>query len=157
MKKLLLALLLLVWSSNLAAIDKNPLTQEAFSSPSEAKRYTELLHELRCMVCPNQPLSDSNAELAQDLREEVRSLVLTGKTNREVKDFLVARYGDMVLYKPDFKPKNYLLWLAPAILLLIAFVVLVFFIRKQKQATNTTTDISATEREKLQNILGDKH
>ncbi len=80
-------------------------------------RLKQLDEELRCLVCQNQSLADSNAPLAQDLRREVRSLAAAGKSDAEIKDFLVARYGDFVLYKPPVKGITWLLWFGPFILL----------------------------------------
>ena len=80
-------------------------------------RLKQLDEELRCLVCQNQSLADSNAPLAQDLRREVRSLAAAGKSDAEIKDFLVARYGDFVLYKPPVKGITWLLWFGPFVLL----------------------------------------
>ncbi len=88
-----------------------------FASVEQERRYYELLKELRCLVCQNQSLSDSSAELAGDLRDEVRTMVADGKNDREIVDFMTARYGDFVLFRPRFKPATYILWLAPAVLL----------------------------------------
>ena len=82
-----------------------------------ATRLKKLDEELRCLVCQNQSLADSNAPLAQDLRREVRSLADAGKSDAEIKDFLVARYGDFVLYKPPVKSITWLLWFGPFVLL----------------------------------------
>ncbi len=76
-------------------------------------RLKKLESELRCLVCQNQTLADSNADLAADLRKEVRELALSGKTNDQIKQYLVARYGDFVLYKPPVKPVTWLLWFGP--------------------------------------------
>jgi cytochrome c-type biogenesis protein CcmH len=80
-------------------------------------RFQVLGHELRCLVCQNQTLADSNADLARDLRSEVEAQIRQGKTDREIKDYLVARYGDFVLYKPEVKASTYLLWGGPFALL----------------------------------------
>lgn len=131
------------------AIDSNP---QPFADPITEARYKELLKELRCMVCPNQPLSDSEASLAQDLREEVREMVLNGQSNIDIKEFLVQRYGDMVLYRPPVKNKTFLLWFGPAVLLFIAFLVLIYFIRRQHRS-ETAPPLTVAEQEKLQQVL----
>ncbi len=95
------------------AIDAAP----AFSDPAMQARYEALTRELRCTVCQNQTIADSNATLAQDLRREVRRLMAEGKTDQEIRDFLTARYTDFVLYKPPVTPRTYLLWAAPVLLL----------------------------------------
>jgi cytochrome c-type biogenesis protein CcmH len=90
------------------------------ATPAEVameSRLKKLDEELRCLVCQNQSLADSNAPLAQDLRREVRSLADAGKSDAEIKDFLVARYGDFVLYKPPVKSITWLLWFGPFVLL----------------------------------------
>jgi cytochrome c-type biogenesis protein CcmH len=81
------------------------------------KRVTTLAHELRCLVCQNQTLADSNAELAVDLRNQIREQLKQGKSERDVLDFMVARYGDFVLYRPPFKASTAALWFGPFILL----------------------------------------
>jgi cytochrome c-type biogenesis protein CcmH len=134
------------------AIDSNP---QPFADAMTEARYKELLKELRCMVCPNQPLSDSEAGLAQDLREEVREMVSQGQSNVEIKTFLVARYGDSVLYNPPVMPKTFLLWFGPAVLLLIAFFVLVYFIRRQNKAVSTPV-LTTEEQEKLTQVLNQR-
>ena len=80
-------------------------------------RLKSLETELRCLVCQNQTLAESNASLAEDLRKEVRELATSGKSNEEIKQYLVARYGDFVLYRPPVKPETYLLWFGPFLLL----------------------------------------
>jgi cytochrome c-type biogenesis protein CcmH len=90
-----------------------------FAQPSSAldARLKKLEEELRCLVCQNQTLADSNAPLADDLRREVRELAVSGKNNDEIKAYLVARYGDFVLYKPPVKGTTWLLWFGPFVLL----------------------------------------
>lgn len=108
----LFAILLLAAAPALA-IDMEP----AFEDPALQARYEALTRELRCTVCQNQTIADSNASLARDLRREVRRLMSEGKTDQEIRDFLTARYTDFVLYKPPVKPQTYLLWAAPFLLL----------------------------------------
>lgn len=88
-----------------------------FESPSQRDRFQQLATELRCLVCQNQSLADSNALLAQELRREVLALMKAGKTNDEIRAFLVYRYGDFVLYDPPVQPKTIALWFGPAALL----------------------------------------
>lgn len=107
-----------------------PLT---FDSDSQEVRYNALVAELRCLVCQNQNLADSDAELAQDLRREVLELMQSGKSDEEIKTFLVDRYGEFVLYRPRLEKATYLLWLGPAVLLLMGAVGVGFNIRKRNQ------------------------
>ncbi len=104
-----------------------------FDSPEKEADYQQLIDELRCLVCQNQNLKDSDAELAQDLRRETYEMLQEGKSRQEVIDFMVARYGDFVLYRPQFKTSTYLLWLGPFALLL---VVLVLFVRRLRAAAS---------------------
>ena len=95
----------------------------AQSDPALDVRLKKLEEELRCLVCQNQSLADSNAPLAEDLRREVRALAVAGKNDAEIKQFLVARYGDFVLYDPPVKITTWLLWFGPFVLLAIGAVV----------------------------------
>ena len=92
--------------------------EQAFEDPAMQERYEALIRELRCTVCQNQTIADSNASLARDLRREVRRMMEEGMTDQEIRDFLTARYTDFVLYNPPVSPRTYLLWAAPVLLLL---------------------------------------
>ncbi len=98
---------------------------EAYDDPVMQARYEKLTEELRCLVCQNQTIADSSATLAQDLRREVREMLDGGSTDEEILDFMVARYGDFVRYRPPFAPRTWLLWLAPGLLLLLGLVIIV--------------------------------
>jgi cytochrome c-type biogenesis protein CcmH len=102
-----------------------------FTDPAKEARYKELTVELRCLVCQNQNLADSDAPLAQDLRKEIYNMLQAGQSDDEIKTFLVDRYGDFVLYKPPMKGNTIALWLMPGVLLLIGAVVLIFIVRKR--------------------------
>ncbi|MBW8807707.1 MAG: cytochrome c-type biogenesis protein CcmH [Lysobacter sp.] len=97
------------------ANDPAPLS---FTDSGEERRFHALVAELRCVMCQNQSLADSNAQIAHDLRREVLALMRQGKSDGEIKDFLVARYGEFVLYRPQVESKTWLLWFGPALLLL---------------------------------------
>ena len=90
-----------------------------FENQQQEDRFKQLTQELRCLVCQNQNLADSDAQLAHDLRAEVPEMLTAGKTNDEIKQFMVERYGDFVLYRPPMQENTYLLWLAPLVLLFI--------------------------------------
>lgn len=92
-------------------------TGAAFDDPDMQARYEALIDEVRCLVCQNQTIKDSNAFLATDLRREIRRLMEEGKSNKEIADFLVARYGEFVLYRPRMSGKTLLLWVAPILFL----------------------------------------
>jgi cytochrome c-type biogenesis protein CcmH len=101
------------------------LSLPAFSEdPNLEKRVTGLAHELRCLVCQNQTIADSNAPLAVDLRNQIREQLAAGKSESDVMDFMVARYGDFVLYRPPLKPSTVLLWAGPFVFLLLGIFLL---------------------------------
>lgn len=101
--------------------------------PALRDRLKKLEEELRCLVCQNQTLADSNAPLAEDLRREVRELAAQGKNDTEIKDFLVQRYGDFVLYKPPVKETTWLLWFGPFVLLGGGFLTWVLVLRRRSR------------------------
>ena len=98
------------------------------------QRLNKIAEELRCLVCQNESLAASRADLALDLKREVSELIKAGKSDAEIKDFLVKRYGDFVLYRPPLKESTLLLWLGPFALLVIGFAVLAVFIRRRRAA-----------------------
>jgi cytochrome c-type biogenesis protein CcmH len=125
------ALVLLVPAHGAFAID----TERAFDDPALQARYENLTHQLRCLVCQNETIADSNATLAGDLRREVREMIAAGKTDDEISQFMLDRYGDFVLYKPRMTTLTFLLWAAPILLLAIgAFAVLRFVKRRVAEA-----------------------
>jgi cytochrome c-type biogenesis protein CcmH len=99
--------------------------------PVLERRVTHLAHELRCLVCQNQTLADSNAPLAVDLRNQIREQLAAGKSERDVVDFMVARYGDFVLYRPPLKASTVLLWIGPFVFLIAGFYFLARFLRRR--------------------------
>jgi cytochrome c-type biogenesis protein CcmH len=105
--------------------------EKAFDDPAMQARYEHINRELRCLVCQNQTIADSNATLAQDLRREVREMMLAGKTDEEIRTFMIERYGDFVLYRPRMTAVNFLLWAAPVLLLLLGTFVGLRVIRRQ--------------------------
>jgi cytochrome c-type biogenesis protein CcmH len=114
-------------------------------------RYKTLINELRCLVCQNETLADSNAELAVDLRREIRGMLVDGKSDPEITEFLVARYGDFVLYNPPVKPTTMMLWYGPFALLALGILIAVITIRRRGRATPTT--LSATQQQQVQDLL----
>lgn len=102
--------------------------------------YQALVAELRCLVCQNQNLADSNAELAQDMRAKVYKMLNEGKSKTEIADFMVTRYGDFVLYRPPVKSSTFLLWFGPFIFLLLAGIFVVSFIRRQSVSEKSVVD-----------------
>jgi cytochrome c-type biogenesis protein CcmH len=103
-----------------------------FTDPEQEVRYQQLTLELRCLVCQNQNLADSDAPLAQDLRKEIFNMMQAGRTDDEIKQFLIDRYGDFVLYMPPVKSNTLVLWLMPAVLLFGGALVVLTVVRKRK-------------------------
>ena len=116
------------------------------------KRLIAISEELRCLVCQNESLAGSQAELANDLRREVRTLIKAGKSDAEIKEFLVSRYGDFVLYRPPVKSTTLLLWAGPGLLLLIGLFALFRYLRRRNAAI-ATTPLSADEARRAEALL----
>lgn len=123
---------LLISTLALAAVDPLPFTDDA-----ERERYRDLAGELRCMVCQNQSLADSDAPLAKDLRRELFELMRSGKNDDEIKTYLTDRYGDFVLYNPPLDGRTWWLWFGPGLLALIALAAVVFIVRRRRQTSHT--------------------
>ncbi|MGH1485972.1 MAG: cytochrome c-type biogenesis protein [Cellvibrionaceae bacterium] len=125
-----------------------------FDTESQRYRYHVLVEELRCPKCQNQNLSGSNSEIAADLRRELHRLLVEGKTDREIKDFMVARYGDFVLYKPPLKASTIMLWAFPILLVVIGVIVLTMVVRQRRAVnTNDQSKLSEEDVSKLNNLL----
>ncbi|MBV8742383.1 MAG: cytochrome c-type biogenesis protein CcmH [Sinobacteraceae bacterium] len=108
--------------------------------PALQARYRELTHELRCMQCQNQSIADSPVDLAADLRREVRELLLAGKSDEDVRNYMVARYGDFILFRPRFSARNAWLWLGPGVLLIIGALVAVRIVRQRSRLVSDDND-----------------
>jgi cytochrome c-type biogenesis protein CcmH len=123
----------------------------AAQDPALERRVMAIAGELRCLVCQNQTIADSNAELAADLRNQVREKVRAGQSDRQIIDFMVERYGDFVLYRPPFKATTMLLWLGP--LLLLAAGLAILFRRLARPRVKSDAEITADERERARRLL----
>lgn len=129
MKRVLLAALAAL---SLAVTPARAIDPEGpIEDPEQAVLYEQLIHEVRCLVCQNQTVGDSTAPLAADLRREIRRLVTEGRTEEEIKSFLLDRYGDFVLYRPRFQATTAVLWLAPVLLLLVGGLTLARILRRR--------------------------
>lgn len=148
MKFFLTLLLALHCALSAHANEAAPLAED----PVVEQRLITIAEELRCLVCQNESLAGSRADLANDLRREVRSLIKSGKSDAEIKEFLVSRYGDFVLYRPPVKPTTWLLWFGPLLLLLGAIWLLIRIIRSGQKQTNTPA-LDAAQRAKAQALL----
>ena len=125
-----------------------------FQKQEHEQRYKNLINEFRCVVCQNQNIADSNAELAKDLRKQVFKMINAGKNDDEIMEFMVARYGDFVLYRPQFNSMTFLLWVGPFIIFIIGLYFLISFIRQRKKMV--ITELSNTDKEKIKLLLDNK-
>jgi cytochrome c-type biogenesis protein CcmH len=148
MKRLITFLLALQCALGVFANEAVPLAED----PVVEQRLVIIAEELRCLVCQNESLAGSRADLAMDLRREVRTLIKAGKSDAEIKEFLVSRYGDFVLYRPPVKPTTWLLWFGPLLLLLGAIWLLISII-KRNQSNKNTPALDAAQRAKAQALL----
>lgn len=152
-------LLLLVLAGSVhAAIDAYE-----FDSEEQRLRYLEFTRELRCPKCQNQNLADSNAPIATDLRRELHRLLADGKTDPEIVEFMVSRYGEYVLYKPPVERKTWLLWLAPVVMVGGGMMVLAGLLRRARtsraaarRASPAAVALSDQERQRLDELLNDE-
>ncbi len=141
----LILLIALACSFNAVAA---PVETFQFDSPENEKIFHKLSEELRCLVCQNQSVAESNADLAKDLRLEIYTMLTDGKTEEEIVSFMVDRYGDYVLYRPPFEPMTWLLWFGPVI---IFFFGMVFVVRYMK-AQNISKQVESLSEEDIERI-----
>jgi cytochrome c-type biogenesis protein CcmH len=132
-----------------SAADAVPTDQDKVA----AARAVRLSEQLRCLVCQNQTIAESNAELAVDLRRQVKEQIAAGRTDTEIVDFMTARYGDFVLYKPPFKATTALLWLGPVLMLLIGAAVLMSVVRRRRRNPATTPELTPEQRARAAKLL----
>ena len=125
--------------------------QPAADDPVLEARLMKLSAELRCLVCQNQSLADSHADLAVDLRNQVREQMRAGKSDAEIRDWLTQRYGDFVLYRPPLKTSTVLLWVGPLVLLLVAVTALLITVRRRRQ--RPATELTAEEQARAEQLL----
>jgi cytochrome c-type biogenesis protein CcmH len=125
-----------------------------FTNPEQQVVYETLTSELRCLVCQNQTIGDSNAELAADLRRQVYEMLQQGKSKQDILQFMTDRYGDFVLYNPPLKAKTSVLWLGPVIFLVVGLIAVILVIRRKKTVLATTPDSEASAKlAKIRSLL----
>ena len=122
-----------------------------FDTPEQEEDYKDLVNELRCLVCQNQNIADSNAELAQDLKRKTYEMVMQGKSKQEIADFMVQRYGDFVLYRPPVTNTTLLLWSGPFIIFVIGMIFLIRVIKAKQQ--DRSDELTAEEKAKAEDLL----
>ena len=141
------AVLILTMTLLLAPAWAGPVVTYEFASEEQEDLFNKLSNELRCLVCQNQAIADSNADLAKDLRDEIYGMLRQGKSEQEIVDFMVARYGDFVLYRPPMKPTTWVLWFGPAIALVVGFFLVLRIVKKQRRTA--AAEISNEDMERL--------
>ena len=137
--------------TNSAAQAASVFEPRGFASPENERRYHALIDELRCLVCQNQTIGESNADLASDLRREVYRMVEDGQSTEEIAGFMVARYGEFVLYRPPLQGGTVLLWAGPFLLAALGLAVLAVHLRRRRRAP--ATPIGEEARERLRRIV----
>ncbi len=145
----------LLWSAALLLVFNAPAWAQTelapFDRPEQRELYQELLAELRCLVCQNQNLADSNADLARDLRTKTEEMVRAGNSREEVVEYMVSRYGDFVLYRPPFKSTTAVLWLSPFVLLLL--IVFIAWRRTRRGAESSQAVLSDEQLQRAKSLL----
>ena len=150
-----LLLVLLACTGTVIAKEASLLAED----PVVEQRLIAISEELRCLVCQNESLAGSRADLAMDLRRELRTLIKQGKTDAEIRDFMVSRYGDFVLYRPPVKATTWLLWAGPFGLMAAGLVALFMYLRRRNsEVANTSTGLTDEESKRAEALLqeGDK-
>jgi len=132
-----------------------PIETFKFESAEAEKTFHKLSEELRCLVCQNQNIAESNADLAKDLRLEIYTMLNDGQSESEIVDFMVQRYGDYVLYRPPFKPMTWLLWFGPVIVFLLGLVFAVRYLKTQDKEEQDE-HLSKEEMERIKNLHAER-
>ena len=147
-KKIVTSAFLALLMSVVHADEATPLAAD----PVLEQRLISISEEMRCLVCQNESLSGSRSELAQDLRREIRDLIRQGKTDAEIRTFMVDRYGDFILYRPPVKPTTWLLWIGPFVLMIAGITALLMYLRRRNSQVNSTV-LSDDENKRIDALL----
>ncbi|WP_372238921.1 cytochrome c-type biogenesis protein [Pseudomonas sp. LTJR-52] len=146
-------LLLFVW----IGVAQAAIETFAYTNDAERERFQALTRELRCPKCQNQDLADSNAPIAADLRGEIHRLMNEGKSDEQIITYLVARYGEFVMYRPPVEQRTWLLWYGPAAFLILGFCIILIIVRRRQQQTlPSNAPLSADEQARLASLLKKK-
>jgi cytochrome c-type biogenesis protein CcmH len=124
-----------------------------FDNPEQEKAYTTLIDELRCLVCQNQTIADSNADLAKDLRRQVYEMLQQGKSQQDIVDFMTGRYGDFVMYRPPLSTKTLFLWGGPLLFVVLGLIMLVVVSRRKRKANET--QLSVEKKARIESLLNE--
>jgi len=147
---------LIAFLAGTAAVTSAQLRQPESNEPLDPaveQRLNKLSQELRCLVCQNETLADSRADLAEDLRREIREQIRAGKSDKEIIAFLTQRYGEFILYRPPVKPKTYLLWFGPFVLLVAGLVILFRYVRRRRDLI-PEQPLSNADHRRAEELLG---
>jgi cytochrome c-type biogenesis protein CcmH len=148
-KSVFVAFLLLAPTVHLLAVEPN----ERLADPALEARAVAIGATLRCLVCQNESIEDSNAGLAHDIRVLLRQLLLTGDSDTQARQAIVARYGEFVLLKPPLLPATYILWFGPGALLVLGFIAVLFWLRSRRVSTSIDAPLDAQEQNRLDALL----
>jgi cytochrome c-type biogenesis protein CcmH len=148
MRSFILAIISLFIFQMTYANDAAPLADD----PVTEQRLINISEEMRCLVCQNESLAGSRSDLANDLRREIRTLIKEGKSDEQIRNFMVERYGDFVLYRPPVKPITWLLWIGPFIILLVGIGFLLSYLRR-RNASVTAKELTTEENQKIDALL----
>jgi cytochrome c-type biogenesis protein CcmH len=149
MKRWIALLLLALAVGSGWAKEAEPLADD----PAVEQRLINIADEMRCLVCQNESLASSRADLAVDLRKELREQIRLGRTDDEIREFMVSRYGDFVLYRPRVKPVTWLLWAGPFVLMIAGVVVLMMYLRRRNRVTAQAATLSQDESSRAEALL----
>lgn len=149
MKRFFASLLVALALGTASAKEAAPLAED----PMVEQRLVAIAEEMRCLVCQNESLAGSRSDLANDLRRELRTLIKQGKTDAQIRDFMVERYGDFVLYRPRIKPETYLLWAGPFLLMIVGVVVLLVYLRRRNRAVDDEAQLTEDEARRAEALL----
>lgn len=148
----LVALLLIAWAGMAGAVEP----RERLADPALEARARALSKELRCLVCQNESIDDSGADLAHDLRVLLRQRISAGDSDAQALNFIVSRYGDFVLLKPPVRPATYVLWFGPPALLALGGIGALLYIRRRRRTQAAPAPLSEAERQRLAQLLKDE-
>lgn len=144
----ILAALLLTCAATAALAQETPL-----ADPALEQRARDLSYQIRCVVCQSQSIAESDADIAHDMRNLIREQIAAGRSDQEIRDFLVARYGDFVLFEPPFKASTYVLWLGPFALLGVGLAGILVYFRRRATAPAAARPLSAAEQQRVAELL----
>ncbi len=142
------AALLLTLAAGFARAQETPL-----ADPALEQRARDLSHQIRCVVCQSQSVAESDADIARDMRGLIREQIAAGRSDQEIRDYLVARYGDFVLFEPPFKASTYVLWIGPFALMVVGLAGVLVYFRRRAAAPAAGAPLSAAEQRRVAEIL----